>query len=292
MSNSSTFQLNFSKGSLLPWSKTELNNFFHQSSSQSIQKTIVPAFEREESGNYYFQNSSYNNVGVKEEEANEYAEQACSPSHKYSEADDKQNYDELFGDDSASYNPSQDYEDSNEVLSNGQENPKKLSKINQSQQRIMRQWNETDDKLLLKLGVQYKNDWKKINQKFEQVQGKKVTPYFLKNRYREISKPQGPTKKIKFNHEDDLKIVKIMVYYDLHWVKISKFFDNVDPISIKNRYYSSIKKKELYDELLAEANKRRDLDFIDQTIKKELGSAPILQVSVKHDTAKPASSEE
>jgi len=64
-----------------------------------------------------------------------------------------------------------------------------------------------------------------------------------------------------------LKIVKIMVYYDLHWVKISQFFPGVDPISIKNRYYSSIKKKELFDELLAEANKRRDLDFIDQQIK-------------------------
>jgi len=40
--------------------------------------------------------------------------------------------------------------------------------------------------------------------------------------------------------------------HGLNWLKIAQEMDMDDPMKIKNRYYSQIKKKNIYDELLEE----------------------------------------
>jgi len=128
---------------------------------------------------------------------------------------------------------------------------KRKSLIEMSKENIMKTWTQEDDELLSKLGLQYKNHWKKIASKFISLTKKKVTPYFLKTRFKELSVDQ-PEKHVKFTHEEDLKITKYHNMYGTDWAKIAEHMPSRTPIMIKNRFYSFIQKKKLYDELLKE----------------------------------------
>jgi len=112
-------------------------------------------------------------------------------------------------------------------------------------------WCEDHEKLLRKLAVQYKFDWKKIAKKFD---NKKYTPHFLKMRYKGYD--EGPVpKRVKFSHEEDVLIAKYFDEYGVDWDKMVSHFPNRTAIMLKNRYYSHIRKHNMLDSLLEEAGK-------------------------------------
>ena len=160
--NINSFQLNFSKNNTLPWSRNSFNTLFNEYEAQENNDI---AFGKQESENYFFA-KPVKSAADHESELNSFMEDLCSPSKSQEvKANSKPLYNNIDdANETESYILSNENdEDCNEVIAAN----KRLSKINQSQQRIMKNWTEEDNKLLLKLGVQYKNDWKKINQKFE-----------------------------------------------------------------------------------------------------------------------------
>ena len=109
-------------------------------------------------------------------------------------------------------------------------------------------WTEEKDQTLLKLGTQYKCDWKKIAKRFNH---KKITPHFLKIRYKELT--CAPLqRRIKFNHKEDLMISKYFEKYGSNWAQMATHFPDRTAIMLKNRYYSFIRKKDLLENLLRE----------------------------------------
>jgi len=109
-------------------------------------------------------------------------------------------------------------------------------------------WSNEKDELLLKLGTQHKFDWKKIAKKFSH---KRLTPHFLKTRYKELT--CAPVqRRMKFNHKEDLMIAKYFEKYGSNWAQMSIHFENRTAIMLKNRYYSFIRKRDLLPILLTE----------------------------------------
>jgi len=130
---------------------------------------------------------------------------------------------------------------------------KRKSNICLSRENIMKTWTGQDDSVLLKLADQYKNDWKKIAKRIITNNKKKVTPNFLKNRYKEVAGDQIK-KGVKFTHHEDLLIAQLFQKYGTCWTQISTHFPDRTPVMIKNRYYSHIRRKGLLGDLVDEAN--------------------------------------
>lgn len=134
-------------------------------------------------------------------------------------------------------------------------------------------WNEEKDHILLKLGTQYKCDWKKISKRFAH---KKITPNFLKIRYKELT--CAPLqRRIKFNHKEDLLIAKYFEKYGSNWASMAVHFRDRTAIMLKNRYYSFIRKRELLEYLLDEVrNLEKDGTAVDdiQDMDPELYTDP------------------
>jgi hypothetical protein len=115
-------------------------------------------------------------------------------------------------------------------------------------------WCEEHEKLLRKLAVQYKFDWKKIAKKFD---NKKYTPHFLKMRYKGYD--EGPVpKRVKFSHEEDVLIAKYFDEYGVDWDKMVSHFPNRTAIMLKNRFYSHIRKHNMLESLLEESGQCED----------------------------------
>jgi hypothetical protein len=115
-------------------------------------------------------------------------------------------------------------------------------------------WCEEHEKLLRKLAVQYKFDWKKIAKKFD---NKKYTPHFLKMRYKGYD--EGPVpKRVKFSHEEDVLIAKYFDEYGVDWDKMVSHFPNRTAIMLKNRFYSHIRKHNMLESLLEESGQGED----------------------------------
>jgi len=130
--------------------------------------------------------------------------------------------------------------------------PKRKSNICVSKENIMKTWTSEDDQNLKKLADQYKNDWKKIAKRIITQTKKKVTPNFLKNRYKDIAGEQIK-KGVKFSHEEDLLIAKLFEKHNTQWTLIAAEFTDRTPVMIKNRYYSHIRRKGLLQNLTCEA---------------------------------------
>jgi len=118
------------------------------------------------------------------------------------------------------------------------------------EQLLNKGWKESDDTQLLSLAKKYKCDWKKIAKKFN---NKKFTPYFLKIRYKDLIKAPVQ-KKHKFTHSEDLQLAVLYQKYGSDWKAISEHFKHRTGVMLKNRYYSFIRKKDLLQILLDEAN--------------------------------------
>ena len=72
-------------------------------------------------------------------------------------------------------------------------------------------------------------------------------------RYKELV-TDSSVKRVRFTHEEDLLIAKYFNKYGNDWSKIAIHFNNRTPTMLKNRYYSHIRKRNLLDELLSEAD--------------------------------------
>mmetsp|Transcript_35429 Transcript_35429/g.31916 ORF Transcript_35429/g.31916 Transcript_35429/m.31916 type:complete len:262 (-) Transcript_35429:625-1410(-) len=124
-----------------------------------------------------------------------------------------------------------------------------LPQYKESYSKIEEHWRIDDDKLLSKLAMDMKLDWKKISKKYCAMTSKKVTPQYLKLRYKQI-KPQYTKKSQSLTQEDDCDIIRLFDQYGDDWEQISKNLSNMDPIKIRNRFYSQIlKRKNFYEEL-------------------------------------------
>ena len=112
-------------------------------------------------------------------------------------------------------------------------------------------WTPEEDKLLLKVTVQYKNDWKKITRRLVSLTKKSLSLPFLKKRFYSLT--EGLTVKgVKFSHFEDLIVAKYYHLYSTDWVKISSHLTNRTPMMVRNRFYSYIKKKKLLSQLMRE----------------------------------------
>jgi len=144
-------------------------------------------------------------------------------------------------------------------------------------------WSGEKDELLLKLGTQYKFDWKKIAKKFN---NKKVTPLFLKIRHKELT--YAPTqRRMKFNHKEDLMIAKYFEKYGSNWAQMSLHFENRTAIMLKNRYYSFIRKRDLLPILLAEVRdiekENRDVDRLGVKEAEKHASSLVLKMAYEQN---------
>ena len=85
-------------------------------------------------------------------------------------------------------------------------------------------------------------DWKKVSNKFAKTTGRSVTPNFLKSRYKQI-KPDFEHDQRKLTEEDDQLIMNVVEEYGEDWEMIFQKITTIDPIKLRNRYYSKIKAK-------------------------------------------------
>ena len=116
-----------------------------------------------------------------------------------------------------------------------------------------KKWTPEDDTLLATVSINLKLDWKKVTKKMAQLTGKKTSPKFLRQRYNTI-KPQYSNKNVSLNINSDIKIYELFEEIGDDWISMSKLMGNMDPIKIRNRYYSHVFKKE--DEIVAEIKAR------------------------------------
>ena len=151
-----------------------------------------------------------------------------------------------------SQNAISDFEHACQVLAKD-DNESDISeeKYNDQEKLKSLNWVPEDDDLLNKITEIYKNDWKKVARRFKRLTQKPITPAFARRRYKQIS-DSTQVKCVRFTHQEDLLIIKLMLEHSMNWVKIAGSFSNRSPLMIKNRYYSHIKKKGLFDKLKEE----------------------------------------
>jgi len=72
----------------------------------------------------------------------------------------------------------------------------------------------------------------------------------LRIRYKELA-PDLTQKRVRFTHDEDLKIIKHYTQFGYDWEKIAENFESRTAIMVKNRFYH-IKKKNILEKLLLE----------------------------------------
>ena len=112
-------------------------------------------------------------------------------------------------------------------------------------------WDTKDDPLLFDMAIQYRNNWKRIARVLYEDKNIKIAPKTLRRKYEDIL-ARRKTQRAKFTHADDLLIVKYVDLYGLDWNKVACHFTDKTAIMIKNRFYSYIKKKDIFEDLLKE----------------------------------------
>lgn len=120
-------------------------------------------------------------------------------------------------------------------------------------------WNDKKDKILKNLAAKCKYDWKKIAKKFNANESTEMTPVELKQRYKELTKVSIPLR-VKFTHQEDLMIARYFDIYGCDWTQIATHFTDRTAMMLKNRYYSHIRKKNLLNSMLEEANEIQTSD--------------------------------
>ena len=110
------------------------------------------------------------------------------------------------------------------------------------------------DEELIRLVPHYKNDWKKICKRIQNYFKVRVTPNFLRNRYRNLTVNDPKCPRLVFNTQMDLIIAQLVNKHGLNWNLIAKEMGILDPVKIKNRYYSQLKRKGLLSEIINKTN--------------------------------------
>jgi len=99
-------------------------------------------------------------------------------------------------------------------------------------------------KILDGLAKKHRLDWKKVCQSYNKLYQTKFSPDTLRNNYRLHVPPN--VKKVRFTKDEDRKLAQLAKKFNLRWGDIAKSFPDRDPIALKNRYYSWLKKKRWY----------------------------------------------
>jgi len=156
---------------------------------------------------------------------------------------------ECFIEDSTSEGPSEESGDQLLELKDDKIQKFKANPINRS--GCKKNWNPEDNDLLMKMALEYRNNWKRISKILLETKNIKLYPKVLRKIYEDLLHSKK-VERAKFTHDDDLKIVKYLNKYGLDWNKIASHFSGKTPVMIKNRFYSYIKKRDLIDQLTAE----------------------------------------
>ena len=97
-------------------------------------------------------------------------------------------------------------------------------------------WKKEEDTLILNLIKEYGKSWSKISNIIKTRNGKQI-----RDRYINVLSPN--INKNKFSSDEDFLIIKLYEKYGAKWAKINSYFNNRTTDMIKNRFYSSLKKK-------------------------------------------------
>lgn len=142
-------------------------------------------------------------------------------------------------------------------------------------------------KKLSKCSTETNTDWKKLAKEFSSPS---MSPNVLKEKFKNI-KDSVPPKKTRFTHSEDIIIVKFYRKHGSNWEAISKYLPERTPSMIKNRFYSSIKKKNLLGKLMSEVEEEEGLTSENKTTPAVLTqSATPTPVPQKHFWSNPITS--
>lgn len=97
-------------------------------------------------------------------------------------------------------------------------------------------WAKEEDQQIIHLVKKYGTSWSRISKEMQSRNGKQI-----RDRYINVLDPF--INKDKFTIEEDAKIVELYNKIGSKWSIIAKYFPHRTADMIKNRYYSSIKKK-------------------------------------------------
>ena len=132
----------------------------------------------------------------------------------------------------------------------GNKNPRKLAEIITTKTPVQisyrikkleeksntRSFTRQDDINLIELANKYNKDWNIIAQFFVGC-----SPKSLEERY--TNKLDPKLKRVKFNAEEDEKIIRLYNQFGNNWKEIASYFPDRNSNMIKNRFYSFLKKK-------------------------------------------------
>ena len=107
----------------------------------------------------------------------------------------------------------------------------------------MRSFTRQDDLKIIELVEKYGLNWEIISKNFPDF-----TPEILEERYNNKLDPK--LKRTKFTEEEDEKIVALYSKFGNNWKEIAFYFPDRNANMIKNRFYSFLKKKIIFMELI------------------------------------------
>lgn len=113
-------------------------------------------------------------------------------------------------------------------------------------------WNKEKIACLLKWAKECRFDWKKIARRFKHP---KITPFRVKNKYKALTEENFIEPRTQFTHKEDLMLAKFFNMYGKNWSQIAEHFDKRKAVTIKNRYYTKIKKRNLLEGLVTKVTK-------------------------------------
>mgnify|MGYP002620565086 FL=1 len=116
-------------------------------------------------------------------------------------------------------------------------------------------WDPAYDELLYNTAIKCKNHWKRVSNKIFKILKVQFPPKILRIRYKALL-CYHKRDRLKFTHQEDLTIVKSIQKFGLSWTKISLNLPARTPLMIKNRYYSYIRKKNLFEKYLDELQEK------------------------------------
>jgi hypothetical protein len=125
-------------------------------------------------------------------------------------------------------------------------------------------WDPRDDDLLYEVVIKCKNDWKRVTKAIFEKTSKSIPAKTLRKRYQLVMNFKK-RERAKFTHEDDKKIVKAIQEFGLDWSKIAQSFGDMPPNMLKNRYYSYIRKRDLFSSYLEEIEEKVVISRIQET---------------------------
>lgn len=97
-------------------------------------------------------------------------------------------------------------------------------------------WGEEEDQLVLDLVAKFGKNWSLISKYIPSRTGKQIRDRYLNTLDSNINRE-------RFSPEEDKKIVDLYLQYGTKWSHIAKFFEKRTGDMIKNRFYSTLRKK-------------------------------------------------